>query len=352
VSPTPEPPDDDLNAPAGGPRTGADGARPRPLDTGPRKEAGASAAAASEAAAPREAAQAYETGPLARENAELRRLLAEAGRLAEFGRYAAKLNHELRQPLFAIRGLAQLLLDKNEALDPEETREFARSIVEQADRLGHLVTQLRALSLPPRWSGDHAAPTADVAEAVKKVMDFLAARLKKALTLSVKVDTPLPRATITEDALQQILINLLINALDAVETGGAIQLRARQIAWPEEALDGKHPREEAARSEGKREANLEARPAIEIAVGDDGAGIDPQARAHLFEPFYSTKPPGAGTGLGLVVSRDLARAAGGELAADFSPHAASNRFVTPAKTVFVLTLPAARSSDDDGRAPT
>lgn len=336
--PTPEAPDDDVSSGSvAGPRPARDSERAK-------AESALTQTVPSDDETPQETVT-----RLGRENAELRRLLAEAGRLAEFGRYAAKLNHELRQPLFAIKGLAQLLLDKNDARDPEETREFASSIVEQADRLGHLVTQLRALSLPSRGGDNQATPTADVAEVVKKVRDFLAARLKKAFTLSVTVDPSLPRVSITEDALQQILINLLTNALDAVESGGAIHLRARQISLPSGAAEGASDGAQDRAQDASSPLRPKDLPAVEIAVGDDGAGIAPSVRDHLFEPFFSTKPAGAGTGLGLVVSRDLARAAGGELNADFSAGASASRFATLAKTVFVLTLPAGRSSDD-GRA--
>ena len=77
----------------------------------------------------------------------LRELLAAAGSLAEFGRFAAQQIHELRQPLFAIKGLAQLLLEK-ERVELDEVLDFARHIVEQSERLTLLVSNLRQLSIP------------------------------------------------------------------------------------------------------------------------------------------------------------------------------------------------------------
>src|SRR5471032_2690796 len=82
----------------------------------------------------------------------LRELLAAAGRLAEFGRFAAKQIHELRQPLFAIKGLAQLLLEKD-SVELDEVLDFARHIVEQSERLTWLVANLRQLSVPTQQSG-------------------------------------------------------------------------------------------------------------------------------------------------------------------------------------------------------
>src|SRR5436305_15037872 len=82
----------------------------------------------------------------------LRDLLAAAGRLAEFGRFAAQQIHELRQPLFAIKGLAQLLLEKDR-LELDEVLDFARHIVEQSERLTALVSSLRLLSVPAQPDG-------------------------------------------------------------------------------------------------------------------------------------------------------------------------------------------------------
>lgn len=266
------------------------------------------------------------------ENTQLRRLLGEAARLAEFGRYAAKLNHELRQPLFAIKGLAQLLLDRDDPLDPGETREFARSIVEQAERMGTLVNHLRTLSLPASHRPAEALRSADVAAVVARVMGLLAARLKNGPEVSVTVDAGLPRPTIAEDALQQILINLATNALDALSSSGRserlLQLRARLS--PTTSDEGAHP------------------PTVELVMGDSGKGIDALARARLFEPFFSTKTDDTGTGLGLAVSRDLARAAGGDLTLAPDNETDGHGLARPSRTIFVLTLPVASGEEAAG----
>src|SRR5438132_4795631 len=91
----------------------------------------------------------------------LRDLLAAAGGLAEFGRFAAQQIHELRQPLFAIKGLGQLLLEK-ERVELDEVLDFARHIVEQSERLTSLVSNLRLMSIPAAQAGKRRSELGDV----------------------------------------------------------------------------------------------------------------------------------------------------------------------------------------------
>jgi two-component system C4-dicarboxylate transport sensor histidine kinase DctB len=243
--------------------------------------------------------------------AELRRLrdlLAAAGRLAEFGRFAAQQIHELRQPLFAIKGLAQLLLEKDR-VELDEVLDFARHIVEQSERLTGLVANLRQLSVPAQVGGKARTEVGAVLVRVTSLLEF---RLRKAgVTLRTQVAPDVPPIAVAPHALEQILINLLGNALDAVSAtpGPIVQLRARVVA------------------ENPRFAAIE--------VADNGPGIAKAIRGRLFESFFTTKGEEQGTGLGLAVSREIARGAGGDLALLEEP----GSWNEPAVTVFRLTLP-------------
>jgi C4-dicarboxylate-specific signal transduction histidine kinase len=238
----------------------------------------------------------------------LRELLASAGRLAEFGRFAAQQIHELRQPLFAIKGLGQLLLEK-EQVELDEVLDFARHIVEQSERLTALVSNLRQLSVP--------APSATKARTeagalLLRVTALLDLRLRKTgVTLRTHIAPDLPPLAVAPHAVEQILINLLGNALDAVAVHGQpiVQLRARVMA------------------ENPRFASIE--------VADNGSGIAKAVRLRLFESFFTTKGDEQGTGLGLAVSREIARGAGGDLVLLEDP----GSWNEPASTVFRLTLP-------------
>jgi C4-dicarboxylate-specific signal transduction histidine kinase len=244
-------------------------------------------------------------------DAELRRLrdlLTAAGRLAEFGRFAAKQIHELRQPLFAIKGLAQLLLERDR-VELDEVLDFARHIVEQSERLTGLVANLRQLSVPSQSGGRTRAEVGAVLVRVTSLLDF---RLRKArVTLRTQIAPDVPPVAAAPHALEQILINLLANALDAVSGSPApiLQVRARVMA------------------ENPRFASIE--------VADNGLGIAKALRARLFESFFTTKGDEQGTGLGLAVSREIARGAGGELALADDP----GSWNEPVVTVFRLTLP-------------
>jgi C4-dicarboxylate-specific signal transduction histidine kinase len=241
--------------------------------------------------------------------ARLRELLAAAGRLAEFGRFAAQQIHELRQPLFAIKGLAQLLLEKDR-VELDEVLDFARHIVEQSERLTALVSNLRLLSVPA--TQDAAARRTELGAVLVRVTSLLEFRLRKATaTLRTQIAPDLPQLVISAHALEQILINLLANALDAIAgiAHPVVQVRARVLA------------------ENPRFAVVE--------VADNGSGIAKTIRHRLFESFFTTKGEEQGTGLGLAVSREIARTSGGDLELLEEPGTWSE----PANTVFRLTIP-------------
>jgi len=253
------------------------------------------------------------------DNRRLRELLAAAGRLAEFGRFAAKMNHELRQPLFAIKGLAQLLLDRGQ-VDRDEVLDFARHIVSQSERLTTLVGDLRHLSVPAARNTERVSAVSPILLRVAALLDW---RFRKGVTFRSEFAPDLPSAAIAPSELEQILVNLLTNALDALagRPNPIIQVKVRP-------------------------ADQAAVPSIEILVADNGSGVARSARERLFEDFFTTKGPEAGTGLGLAVSREISRAVGGALVLLEAP----GTWPEPAVTVFKLTLPVA-SGSGSGPAP-
>lgn len=284
--------------------------------TGPGARAGGTAPGTDGDAAPPSPADERLTA-LQADNERLRDMLVAASRLAEFGRFAAKQNHELRQPLFAIKGLAQLLLDRGQ-INAEEARDFARHIVEQSERLTRLVGDLRHVGSPPP-RGERRAT--DVSPVLLRVASLLDWRFRKGVVLRTEIARDLPAVAVPPHELEQVLINLLSNALDAVAglPGPVIQVRVAPAAAG----------------------------GVEIAVADNGHGVARAVRDRIFDSFFTTKGEEAGTGLGLAVSREIARGANGDLELLDEPGAWSE----PAVTVFRLTLPVADAdpADGDGR---
>jgi two-component system C4-dicarboxylate transport sensor histidine kinase DctB len=217
--------------------------------------------------------------------------LVHAAKMAVLGQLSAGLAHELNQPLAALRTLsdnAVVLMDKARL---PETRANLERISLLVGRLGELTRRLKTFAHKP---GDEPVPT-PLATAVANAQALLADRLKRldvAFELHIEPEGLCARAD--PGLVEQVLVNLMVNALDAMahpDTDRAPR-RLRVTAGP-------HPD-----APGDR---------VRLRVQDNGPGIAPAMRAHLFEPFATSKPAGAGLGLGLMISRRIVRSFGGEL---------------------------------------
>ena len=225
--------------------------------------------------------------------------LVQAGKLAAIGQMSTSIAHELNQPLAALRTLSgnTVRFLERGALDTASTN--LKTINELIDRMGRITASLRSFARRGDDQGE-----ANLGKAVDAAFQVLGARLD-GLSLKVNRDFAHAQLQIDQTRLEQILVNLIGNALDAMQAQPAPEL------W----LDG-HSVDDKYR----------------LQVRDNGHGIDPEARKHLFEPFFTTKPGEQGLGLGLTLSASLAAATGGNLAVE---HPASGG------TAFVLCLPLA-----------
>ncbi len=230
--------------------------------------------------------------------------LIQAGKLAAIGQMSTSIAHELNQPLAALRTLSgnTVRFLERGALDIATTN--LHTINDLVDRMGRITASLRAFAR----RGDDKGQ-ASLGKAVDAALQLLAGRLESSsLELYQKIDNV--ELAIDQTRLEQILVNLIGNALDAMQ--------AQPL--PELWLEGD-------RFEGR----------YRLRVRDNGHGIDAEARKHLFEPFFTTKPGEQGLGLGLTLSASLAAAAGGTLNAE---HPAEGG------TMFVLILPLVASGMD------
>jgi len=207
--------------------------------------------------------------------------LVQAERLSAIGEMAARVAHEIRNPLVAIGGFARSLLQRTPHPD-ETTRESLEVIVDEVRRLESIVGEVLDFSrqVPPRIG------SLDLARLAREAGDLLRFELEQAgVRWEVDADERLPAAAADRDQIFQALVNVLRNAIHAMPKGGALSVRVRAIAH-----------------------------GLEVAVNDTGEGMPPEVLAHVFEPFYTTKP--TGSGLGLTIAAQIVRDHHGELKLD------------------------------------
>jgi two-component system, NtrC family, sensor kinase len=201
-----------------------------------------------------------------------------ADRLSTVGKLAAGVAHELGTPLSIVGGHAQMIAGRE--VTGDAILESARAIDREATRMSRIVRQLLDFA---RQRGPEGT-TSDVGAVAGQVLELLSPMARKAaVATTLEIAEPL-RALIDEDSLQQVLTNLIVNAVQAMPAGGELRIATARVraASPDAPGDT-------------------ARPCIRIAVTDTGSGIPKDALAHIFEPFFTTKQPGDGTGLGLAV---------------------------------------------------
>ena len=204
----------------------------------------------------------------------------QEGEAASLGAPAI-LAHEIRNPLAAIRGAAQLAARK---LDPAD-RALARMITDEVDRIARLIDRMQQLG---RSTPEVLGPT-NLHEAIRSAIATVRAASHDAIEIVEEFDPSLPPVLANRDALEQVLINLLSNASDA--------LRSSETEHP---LVSVRTRFVSGFAFSAAQFGRTVKLPIEITVTDNGPGIDAALRDHVFEPFVTSKKSGQGLGLALV----------------------------------------------------
>jgi hypothetical protein len=277
---------------------------------------------------------------------EARDQVLQAARLATAGTLSAGIAHEVGNPLGAIVAyvdVAKRRLDKG-TLDAE----ILDAIRGEAKRIDRIIRTLLDYARPAT-SPDEAEPV-PVNATLERVRDFLGHQGRlSGVELVWEVPETLPRVRVHPQALEQVLVNLLLNAADAVastegprigvragvERGRAAALPPRREGDPEGVDYGHRRRIGGGRAAG--DPLVSAARVVVIQVWDNGPGVTEEARGRIFDPFFTTKEPGKGTGLGLSISAGLAEGMGGRLELVDSPEGGAK---------MVLRLPAIRGGDD------
>jgi len=234
-----------------------------------------------------------------RQNEERLRLEQEvhqSQKLAEVGMLAAEVAHEIGTPLNIISGRAEVL-DRMLAAGAGERRHLD-VILKQTERISGIIRALLDYTRPRRPS----LRPESVIPILGRVADFLLERSRRR-GVRILIDLPvgLPRVLGDADSLQQLFLNLLMNALDASAPGSTIVVGT----GPEPLLP---PEGRGRIVRGKAE-----KPCLSVHIVDSGKGLTAEQLNHVFEPFFSTKMGGQGTGLGLPIVEEIIRAHRGEL---------------------------------------
>lgn len=225
-----------------------------------------------------------------RKLAEQRVLSMRSDRLRSLGQMAAGIAHELNQPLVGVRGLAEHLLiglTRGWEFTEEKLREKLSLIIEQADRMSHIIEHVRLFA---REAGKQEMLRVHINEVVRSAMELLSEQFRsRGLVLESELCQDECTVFVNPFSVEEVILNLLINARDAVEeklsirsdsTAGRILLRT--------AIE-----------------QTESKKLVRIEVIDSGIGIKGNLLAKLFDPFFTTKAPDKGTGLGLSISKSI-----------------------------------------------
>lgn len=235
--------------------------------------------------------------------------LLHSDRLASLGQLSASVAHEINNPISGVLNLSMLLerIMKDGKVPPgreDEVRRYLARISSETARVGRIVSDLLAFSRRSKPQRTNA----DLNKLVSSTVSLVSHKLKLSETTAVLELAPdLPEVPCDPSQIQQVVLNLVLNAAEACQPkgGGTIRIATRRTG------DGK---------------------SVELAVEDDGEGIAPENLSKIFDPFFTTKPEGKGVGLGLAVLYGIVQAHDGEIDVKSRPGQG---------TTFLVTLPLA-----------
>ena len=224
------------------------------------------------------------------ERLQLEEQLRNAQQLEAVGRLAGGVAHDFNNILSIIMGHGELLL----AGSDERARNGVEQIQRAADRAASLTQQLLAFSrkqvLLPK--------VLDLNEAVADVQKMLARVIGEDIALAATLDPSLKPVKADPGQIEQVLMNLAINARDAMPQGGRLTMQTANVEIS---------------SEQSRDLDLPPGQHVMLRVTDTGHGMDAETLSHIFEPFFTTKPMGKGTGLGLATVYGIVKQSGGSI---------------------------------------
>jgi nitrogen-specific signal transduction histidine kinase/ActR/RegA family two-component response regulator len=244
---------------------------------------------------------------------ELEDRLRQAQKMEAVGRLAGGVAHDFNNLLQVIQGHARFAL---EALpEPGDLREDLEAVYAASERAARLTRQLLAFSrkqiLQPR--------ELDLNAVVRGVMPMLGRLIGEDIAVVTHLAPRLGAVTADPAQLEQVLVNLAVNARDAMPEGGTLGIETADVALDAAACE-------------RRDGPVAPGAYVRLAVRDTGAGMDEATRARAFEPFFTTKAPGKGTGLGLATVYGIVRQSGGCVTVSSAPGAGTTVVVELPRT--------------------
>lgn len=231
----------------------------------------------------RQAGLAFENAILFKERLHQNERIFRAEQLATMGQFAAGMAHELRNPLTAIRSTVQFLGGEFEAGSTQQ--DLAEGVLTEVDRLNSIIENLLTLSKPT----DSSPQELDLKREVEEYLNFVEAQARKqGVQIEVESEEALPRVYCDPGELRQLLLNLVMNAIQAMKGGGMLKIKVFPAAGDRTQTGGVH-----------------------LEIEDQGEGIAEKDLERVFEPFYTTKKEG--TGLGLTICHNIVKRNGGDM---------------------------------------
>jgi signal transduction histidine kinase len=233
--------------------------------------------------------------------------IQQASKLASIGELASGIAHEIRNPLAGIGAAVEVLSEIGDS--KSQYGEIVREIHRQIARLNSTLSNLLDFS---RLREPEIAPT-DVGELLQPMLALVRPDAQKQrVRIAEAYPSLLPPICVDRQQVQQVLLNILVNAIQAMPDGGTLTVGAELIEWP--------PVEGSSLGGNDTAASLglvKPRPAVRLTVRDTGAGIPPENLNRIFSPFFTTKH--RGTGLGLSITRMIVEKHGGHIAVKSEP---------------------------------
>jgi two-component system NtrC family sensor kinase len=251
--------------------------------------------------------------------------LIRTEKLASVGRFAAGVAHEVGNPLGAILGYTSIL--KKEGIDRQESKDYMRRIEGEIERINKIVRGLLDFARPSKFE----LREVEVNKIIETTLSLLSYQANfKNIQTRLDLNTDLPLIKGDESQLSQVFVNIILNAIDAMPTGGTLQIQTRRhvveyfdadpslrIYAPRRRSDPtesdySHLRKHHPFSTGLTRFSR-GEQLVEVRITDTGSGIRKEDLENIFDPFFTTKSPDKGTGLGLSISLKIVESLGGEI---------------------------------------